>query len=539
MKTTCFIPLIILVAIFTLSSCKNKHKTLVELGNEQQIMHIGNMTEPAEIDPHVTNGLPEYHIQMALFEGLVGKHPKTLEPVPAVADSWTISEDARVYTFHIRDTARWSDGVRLTAYDFEYSWKRVLQPEIGSEYTKDFFAIENAEAYYRGEIKDFSEVGIKALDESHFQVSLKYPVPYFLVQLDNFTTYPVQKKTIEKFNAFKERGTRWTRQENFVGNGPFVIKEWIPSVVFSVKRNPYYWDAAQVKLNEIHFYPYDNVLLEERMFKAGQLHKTEFLPSAKIERYKYSASYHGYPFYAAYYYVFNTQVKPLNDVRVRKALSYSVDRESLVKNVTKGGQAPAFHYTPDNPYGYTARANFSYDIDLAKQLLAEAGYPNGKGFPKIELTYNSHADHLKTALAIQQMWKKNLGVEITLRNLEWKVYLDARNSKDYQILRRGNVADFLDPSAFLFPMITEDPLNESAWGSKRYDELMELSKRAKTQEERFEYFQEADKILIDEMPLIPLYGYTTNNLVSPSVRGYYNNILDYHPYKYIYLESSR
>lgn len=534
---TCFAIIFIFTFLLSVSGC-GKHKTLVEIGNEQQIMHIGNALEPPDIDPHVTTGLQEYHLQMNIFEGLVSKHPQTLEAVPGVADSWEISEDQTVYTFHIRDNAKWSDGDKLTAYDFEYSWKRVLQPEIGCEYTTDFFVIKNAEEYYKGQVKDFSEVGIKALDESHFQVSLKFPVPYFLLQMDNFAMYPVQKKTIEKFNAFKERGTRWTRAGNFVGNGAFVIKEWIPSVVFSVKKNPYYWDAANVKLNEINFYPYDNILLEERMFKAGQLHKTEYLPTEKTEKYKGSPDYYQSPFYAIYYYLFNNKIKPFDDVRVRKALAYAVDRESLVKNVTKGGQTPAYHYTPDNPYGYTANVNFSYDVEHAKKLLAEAGYPDGKGFPKVELTYNTHADHLKVALAIQQMWKKNLGIDITLRNLEWKVYLDARNSRDFQILRRANVADILDPSTFLLPMMTHDPMNDSEWGSKRYDELMELSKRAKTQEERFAYFQEADKILVDEMPFIPLYFYTTNNLVASNVKGYYKNILDYHPYKYVYLEST-
>lgn len=537
MKISLPIICFILISIFSLVGCK-KHKTLVDIGNEQQIMHISNALEPPEIDPHVTSGIMEYHLQMAVFEGLVAKHPQTLEAVPAVADSWTISEDKTVYTFHIRDTAKWSDGDKLTAYDFEYSWKRVLQPEIGCEFLTDFFVIKNAEAYYKGEVKDFSDVGIKALDDSYFQVTLKYPVPYFLLQMDNFTMYPVQKKTIEKFNAFKERGTRWTRPENFVGNGAFVIKEWTPSVIFSVKKNPYYWDAVNVKLNEIHFYPYDNIMLEERMFKAGQVHKTEFLPSAKVDKYKNSPDYHQSSYYAIYYYVFNNKIKPLDDVRVRKALAYSIDRESLVKNVTRGGQKPAFHYTPDNPYGYTAKANFSYDVELAKKLLAEAGYPAGKGFPKLELTYNTNADHLKIALAVQQMWKANLGIDISLRNLEWKVYLDARNSRDYQILRRSNVADILDPSTFLLPMMTHDPMNDSEWGSKRYDELMELSKLAKTQEERYGYFQEADKILIDEMPQVPIYFYTTNNLVASNVKGYYKNILDYHPYKYVYLEST-
>jgi len=539
MKISLPVICLILVSLFSLAGCKGKHKTLVDIGNEQQIMHISNALEPPEIDPHVTTGTMEYHLQMAVFEGLVAKHPKTLEAIPAAADSWTISEDQTVYTFHIRDAAKWSDGDKLTAYDFEYSWQRALQPEIGCEYATDFFVIKNAEAYYKGEIKDFKEVGIKALDESTFQVTLKYPVPYFLLQMDNFAMYPVQKKTIEKFHAFKERGTRWTRSENFVGNGAFVIKEWIPSVIFSVKKNPYYWDAANVKLNEIHFYPYDNLMLEERMFKAGQLHKTEYLPSSKVDKYKNSPDYYQSPYYAMYYYVFNNKVKPLDDVRVRKALAYSIDRESLVKNVTRGGQTPAFHYTPDNPYGYTPRANFSYDVALAKKLLTEAGYPDGKGFPKLELTYNTNADHLKIALAIQEMWKANLGIDISLRNLEWKVYLDARNAKDFQIMRRSNVADILDPATFLLPMMTHDPMNDSNWGSKRYDELMELSKLAKTQEERYEYFQEADQIMIDEMPQMPIYFYTTNNLVASNVKGYYKNILDYHPYKYVYLESTR
>lgn len=536
MKPSFIVILTLILAALSMSACE-KRKTLVELGNERQIMHIGNAVEPTEIDPHVTSGLGEYHLQMAVFEGLVAKHPQTLEAVPGVADRWEISEDKTVYTFHIRENARWSDGEKLTAYDFEYSWKRVLQPEIGCDYTTDFFVIKNAEAYYKGEIKDFADVGIKALDASHFQVTLNYPVPYFLLQMDNFPMYPVQKKTIEKFNAFKERGTRWTRPENFVGNGPFVIDKWIPTVVFSVKKNPYYWDSANVKLNEIHFYPYDNILLEERMFRSGQLHKTEFLPSEKSEKYKNSAEYYQSPFYAIYYYLLNNKVKPLDDVRVRKALAYSIDRESLVKNVTKGGQKPSYHYTPDNPFGFTAKVNFSYDVDLAKRLLSEAGYPEGKGFPKLELTYNTNADHLKNAQAIQQMWKKNLGVEISLRNLEWKVYLDARSTRNFQILRRSNVADILDPATFLLPMMTKDPMNDSEWGSARFDELMERSKLAKTQEERFAYFEQAEKILVDEMPVIPLYEYTTNNLVAPNVKGYYKNILDYHPYKYIYLEA--
>lgn len=537
MKFSPHIFLLIIVSLLTLCCCE-KRKTLVEIGNEQQILHVSNGAEPVDVDPHIVSGVPEHHLLMAILEGLTSKDPKTLQPIPATADSWTISEDGLVYTFHIRESARWSNGDKVTAHDFVYSWHRLLMPAIGSERSTDLFMVQNAEDFYNGKIKDFSDVGIKALDDAHFQVTLKDPTPYFLLQLDNFNLYPVQKKTIEKFGAFDERATEWTRAENFVGNGPFVIKEWIPGVVFSVKPNSYYWDAANVKLKEINFYPYDNLLLEERMFRIGQLHKTEFLPSSKVAVYKDSPAYHNYSYYGVYYYVFNTKVKPLDDVRVRKALSYAIDREAITSKVLKGGQAPLFHYTPDDPYGYKARANMVYDIQLAKKLLADAGYPNGVGFPEMELTYNTNEDHLKVALAIQQMWKKNLGIDITLHNLEWKVYLDLRKTGNFQIMRRGSIADILDPTTFLFSMKTGDPMNDTYWGSARYDELMELSKKAKTNEERFEYFQEADQILVDEAPVMPIYSYVTNNLVSPSVKGYYSNVLDYHPYNHVYLETT-
>jgi len=537
MKISFRIILLIAISLISLTACK-KHKTLVEIGNEQQIMYVGNFDEPADVDPHTVSGIPEYHLEMAIFEGLTAKDPKTLAAIPAAADSWSISDDGTVYIFHIRDTARWSDGDKLTAYDFEYSWHRALMPAIACEMVSDFFAIKNAEDFYNGKITDFKEVGIKALDESHLKVVLNNPVSYFLVGLDNFDFYPVQKKTIEKFNAFDDRATRWTRAENFVGNGAFTIKEWIPSVVFTVKRNPYYWDAANVKLNEIHFYPTNNLLQEEKMFRVGQLHKTEFLPSSKVDAYKNSPEYINFDYYGVYFYSLNIKVKPLDDVRVRKALAYSIDRELLTKNVLRGGQTPAFHYTPDDPYGYKASANMVYDVSLAKKLLADAGFPDGKGFPSLRLVYNTNSDHLKVALAVQQMWKKNLGINITLQNFEWKVYLSEREQKNFDIIRRADIGDVLDPATFLKSLKSSDSQNETNWGSARYDELIESATKQKDNIERFKYFQEADQILVDEVPLIPIYFYKTNNLLSPSVKGYYNNIMDYHPYKYVYLDAS-
>ena len=537
MKISFRIILLLAIPLFSLTACK-KHKTLVEIGNEQQILHISNYEEPADVDPQTTTGIPEYRLQMAIFEGLTSKHPKTLEVLPAAADRWDISDDGLSYKFHIRDTAKWSDGTKVTAYDFEYAWKRALTPSLGCEYANDFFLFKNAEAFYKGELSDFGQVGIKAINDSVFEVTLNHPISFFLTKLDHQSFYPVQKKLLEKFNASGDRSTGWTRPENIITNGPFKVKQWVPSFVFSVVPNPYYWDAENVKLKEIRFYPISSLLQEERMFRAGQLHKTEFLPSAKVDVYKGKPEYINFDYYGSYYYAFNTKVKPLDDVRVRKALSYSIDRESIVKDVVRGGQAPAFHYTPNNPFGYKAAANMVYDIALAKKLLADAGFPNGKGFPELTLLYNTQADHLKIALAIQQMWKNNLGINIVLKNMEWKVYLNERNLRNFDILRRGGIGDVLDPSTFFDSMRSGDPMNDTDWGSAKFDALLKSAQQARTNEDRYSLFQEADQILVDEAPLMPIYFYTTNNLLSPSVKGYYKNILDYHPYNHVYLESS-
>ncbi len=537
-----FINSLVLLSILSivLPGC-GERRTLVDIGTEAQILHVGNGTEPQEIDPHTTTGMPEYHLQMALFEGLVTKHPQTLEIIPAVAERWMVSDDGLVYTFYIRPTAKWSNGEALVAEDFVLSWQRALSAALGNKYANMLYSIKNAEAFHLGKITDFNQVGVVALDKLTLQVTLENPTPYFLQILDHHSAFPVHVPTLLKYGRMDEAATRWTRPENFVGNGPFVIKEWTPGKVFSVKRNKHYWDADIVKLNEIHFYPIDQSLVEERMFKAGQLHKTETLSSAKIERYRKNNSpeYRSYLYFGTYFYLFNVTKKPLDDVRVRKALAYSVDRESITRNITKGGQIPTYALTPPETLGYSPRAKMTYDIELARQLLAEAGYPNGKGFPKLELAYNTSLDHQKIAVAIQQMWKKALNIDVSLQNQEWKVFLNNQNLLNYQISRRGWIGDYIDPFTFLELFVTNGGNNNTGWGNPRYDELMRLSTSAKSREERYEYFQEAEQILVDEVPILPIYNYTTNYLLSQDVKGYYPNTMDYHPYKYIYLESNK
>ena len=529
-----------LLSCLMLSACGNNESNVVS-GDREQILHWGNGTEPQELDPHIVTGVPEHHIIIALLEGLVLKDPATLEPAPGVAERWNISDDGLVYTFHLRDNARWSNGDPVTANDFVWSWWRALQPALGNQYAYMYYAIKNAEAYSQGKIKDFEEVGVKALDQSTLQVTLANPTPYFLQLLDHYSMFPVHRPTIEKFGEPAERGTRWTRAGNFVGNGAFTLKRWDLNKIVIVEKSATYWDRAKVQLKGIHFYPTENVSTEERMFRAGQLHVTGSIPADKIAVYKKERpeDIRIAPYLGTYFYRSNTNVPHLSDPRVRRALAMTINRKQIVERVTKGGQLPAYKYTPPNTLGYTAEDGFSFDPEAARTLLAEAGYPNGEGFPQTEILYNTSEGHRKLAVAIQQMWKINLNIDVVLNNQDWKVYLDNVDNGHYQIARAGWIGDYVDPNTFLDMWVSEGGNNRTGWSNPDYDTLvLKQSPTAANRADRYQAFQRAEAILLEEMPILPIYFYTRNNLVRPSVKGMPANLLDYALYKNISLDSS-
>ena len=526
-----------LLAALALPGCSYHHETNVESGRREQILHFGNGDEPQEIDPHVTTGIPEFHIMQALYEGLVSKDPKTLEIVPGVAASWEISADQLHYTFHLRHDARWSNGDPVTAPDFVYSWHRALMPALGNLYAYMFFCIRNAEPFFKGEVRDFSEVGVRAPDDYTIEVQLDHPTPYFLQLLDHHSYYPVNPRVIAKYGAIDERGTGWTRPGRFVGNGPFTLDDWVLNRILTVKRNPYYWDAKTVRLNGIAFYPIQNVNTEERMFRAGELHITDKIPPEKIAVYRRERPevLHITPYLGTYFYRFNTTRAPFNDVRVRRALAMSIDRKEIVEHVAKGGQPPAWTVTPPNTNGYTARTRIPYDVKEARRLLAEAGYPDGKGFPKVELTFNTAETHRQIAIAAQQMWKSALNIDITLANVDWQVYLDRESRLDYQMTRAAWIGDYLDPTTFLDMFLSDSGNNRTGYKNPEYDALIEKAAQTADQAERYAVLQQAEAILDRDVPVMPIYTYTQTRLISTDVQGWYHNILDQHPYKYLWL----
>ena len=531
---------ILLATCVTLTGCGSS-ETNVVAGNKSGTLYWGNGTEPQSLDPQIATGVPEHHVISAVMEGLVLKDRKTLEPRPGVAKTWDISNDGRVYTFYLRENAKWSNGDSHTAHDYVWSWWRALQTTLGNQYAYMLFPIKNAKRYYDGKTSDFSDVGVKAIDNRTLQVTLTNPTPYFLQLLDHYSLFPVHQATIEKFGRADERGTRWSYEGNLVGNGPYKLEEWKINRHITVTKNPYYWDEANVSINSIVFKPVDNAVTEERMFRAGALHVTSSIPADKIAIYqeKSAPELKITPYLGTYFYRLNINTPQLQDKRVRRALGMAIDRKQLVDNITKGGQIPAYTMTPPGTMGYFPESTLNFDPEAAKRLLAEAGYPNGEGFPPIEILYNTNEGHRKIAVALQEMWKNYLNIDIKLLNQEWKVYLATESAGDYQISRGGWIGDYVDPNNFLDMFLCNGGNNRTGWCNEEYDRLiLEVAPSQSSHEQRLKIFQQAETMLLEDMPIIPVYTYTSIKLLHPSVRNFDDNILNQAMYKDLYLDAN-
>jgi oligopeptide transport system substrate-binding protein len=541
MMSRCPRPVYLLAALLTvgLAGC-SKRETKVQEGNRTQILQLGNLTEPNDLDPAYPDSQQTFNIVMALMEGLLQYDPKTCLPIPATAESWETSPDSLTWTFHLRPSAKWSNGDALTARDFVYAYQRMLSPGLGAEYSAMLFALKNGEAYYSGKLADFSQVGAVAADDHTLVLHLDHIVPYLARLVCHSAWYPIHRATIEKFGKIDQRGTAWTRPGNYVGNGPFILAEWKPNQIIRVTKSPTYWNHDRVRLNGINFYPIETNSTEEAMFRTGELHITSTIPIEKIAVYKNDPKLHAFlhqeTMLGTYFYRFNVTKPPLNDVRVRRALAYTINRKDIVERVSLGGQEPARHLTPPNTAGFTAKSSADQDPETARKLLAEAGYPGGKNFPHLEVLYNTNEGHRKIAEAIQQMWRRELGIDVSLVNQESKVYSDNQRQLNYQIGRYAWLGDYLDPSTFLDIMTGDNGNNQTGWKNAEYDRLDALASREPDEAKRFALFQRCEEILAEECPIAPIYFYVRNNLRLPNVKGWYGNLLDEHPYTDVYLD---
>ncbi len=514
-------------------------KSNVEIATENGVLLFGNDAEPEDLDPHVVSGFTEQKILGALFEGLVTLAPDGVTIEPGVAESWESANGGLEYTFHLRDDAHWSNGDPVTAHDFAYAWKRILTPAFGSQYANMLHCLRNAKAFNTGEIDRFDQVGVQIVDDRTLVATLEYPAPYFLSMQIHHSWFPVHQATIEAHGRMDERGTRWTRAENFVGNGPFKLTDWEPSSILRVAKNPHYWDAAHVKLNGIEFYPLDNRQLEERMFRSGDLHMTSDVPLNKLPAYRRDAPdrLKVHPIYAAYFYRFNVTKPPLDDVRVRRALSLAVDREALIKHVLHIEHVPADSFCPPDPNGYQPHTQQPYDVAEAQRLLAEAGYTSGANVPTIELLYNTSENHKLIAETIQQMWNNALGVHVELVSQDWKVYMSSVRNLDYNIARSSWYADFLDPISFLECFESDSGNNRTGWENAAFDTLIRRARTEPDDAQRYALYGQAEALLIDDQPILPLFHYVRSILLHPDVKGWQPNLLAHVPYKHLSLEA--
>ena len=523
---------------FLLSGCTPR-ETNVEIGNRTQVLHRGQGPALADLDPHLATGTTDYNVLSALFEGLVGEHPEDLSPVPGMALRWEGTPDGMSYTFHLRHDAMWSNGDSLTAHDFVASWQRVLAPSLGADYANLLYVLAGAEAFHKGVSNDFSSVGVKALDNHTLQVNLEFPAPYFLSLLQHWMWFPVHLKSIEAVGDPYSRSTGWARPETMVSNGPFVLESWQNQERIIVRKNSTYWDAQAVRLEAIHFHPFEGVDTEERAFRSGQIHLTDALPISKIEAYRQTNPevLRIDPYLGTYFFRINTRVPALADQRLRAALSHSIDREAIVNLVLRGGQIPAASLTPDGTAGYEPPAGLTYDLDKARELLAAAGFPGGEGAPEIELLFNTSETHRLVAEALQEMWRRDLGVTIRLHNMENKTVLESRRQGDYQMLRSVWIADYADPSSFLDVFRSTSGNNYTGWADVEYDDLLFRVSRTTDPQQRFAMLRQAEARLLDQAAVIPLYTFTHVFVKSPSVRGWHPTLLDHHPYKAVWLKS--
>ncbi len=502
---------------------------------EVQILHRGNGAEPQTLDPHRGEGVPSSNLHRDLFEGLTIEAPDG-RVIPGVAESWEVSEDGTVYTFKLRRNAKWSNGDPVTAKDFEYGMRRSVDPVTLSNYSSILEPIVNASEVIRGEVPP-EELGVEAVDDYTFVIRLTGPTPYLPGLLNHSTTYPVNRANIEEF------GSRFIRGGNLVSNGAYQLVEWIPQSYIQLARNEHYWDNDNTTIETVYYYPTENQDSELKRFRAGELDITEDIPQKQIAwvRENFPQSVRIDPYLGSYYFGFNVTKPPFKDQpKLRKALSMAIDRKIIAEQVAGAGELPSYGWVPPVT-GYEQRqaewADWTQEEREAeaRRLYAEAGFSAEKPFT-VDLMYNTNENHKRISVAIAAMWKQVLGVETKLTNQEWKVFLDTRNRQEItQVFRGGWIGDYNDAFTFTQLMYSTNEMNHPGYASEEYDRLVRRAAAEGDLDQRARILADAESLLLEDMPIIPVYFYVSTHLVRPWVGGREPNIMDHHYTKNLYL----
>lgn len=492
--------------------------------------------EPESLDPRLSTSAGAAMIQAQLFEGLT-----TMDAagniLPAAAERWEVSPDGLTYRFYLRPEGRWSDGTPVRAMDFEYAWKTGLSPELGASFAYQLYYLRNGEAYNQGKAS-VDSVGVRAIDAQVLEIQLEQATEYFLNLTSFHSYYPVSA-------AIAERDAAWNRKPaSFVGNGPFRMQRWVHDHKLELTPNEYYWDRERVKLQRLDFLLIDAPSTSLALFERGQADMGENLPAGELPRLLREGQAQIFPYLGTYFYSFRVDQAPFDQVKVRQAFSMAVNRQVLVDNVTKAGQKPARGFIPPGLRDVAPGSDFRAaggeliadgDVVGARKLLAEAGYPDGKGFPKVQLLYNTSENHKLIAEALQAMWKQGLNIEVELINQEWKVFLDTLNKGNYQLARDGWIGDYEDPMTFLDLFESNGGNNNPGYKNPAYDKLVAGAKANGDRQQRMQLLHAAEKMIVDEAVVLPLYYYTNTLLIQPYVQGFVRSTLGVIYFKEAYL----
>lgn len=530
--------LLVLSMVFTLAACgggKDEGK-----GAETLDIAVCIASEPSTIDPALNSAVDGAIMLQHSFEGLIkwvddGEGNAKLDP--GMAEKWDVSEDGLVYTFHLRKDAKWSDGEPVTAYDFEYAWQRLVNPETAADYSYMLDCVVNANEIMAGE-KDPSELAAVALDDSTFEVTLHTAIPYFTEIAAFPATFPVRKDIVE------EHGDQWTfKPDTYVSNGPYKMSEWVHNSYIMMVQNPEYYDVDKLGPDSIKFALMDDNNAMLAAFNSGELDFNEGYPSDEVETLLESGQLKVADYVGTYYVCFQTQKKPFDNPLVREAFSLVIDRNYIVNQITRAGELPAGGYVPSGVYDaegpgsdfrevggdyYSIKDDdYAANCEKARKLLAEAGYPEGKGFPIVEYLYNTDDKHRVIGEALQNMWQKELGVTVTLNNQDWAVFLETRKNGDYSIARNGWIADYNDPISFIDMWVTGGGNNDAQYKNPKFDALVKEAKSSPDPAVRMKAMHDAEDILMGENVVAPIYFYTQPYMVSDDLKGMYYTPLGY------------
>ena len=488
---------------------------------EKQTLVRNNGAEVQSLDPHKIEGVPESNVNRDLFEGLLVTDVEG-HPAPGVAEKWE-NKDFKVWTFHLRKDAKWSDGTPVTAEDFVYSWQRLANPNTASPYASylQYGHIANIDDIIAGK-KPVTDLGVKAIDANTFEVTLSEPVPYFYKLLVHPSVSPVPKSAVEKF------GEKWTQPANIVTNGAYKLKDWVVNERMVLERNPQYWDNAKTVINQVTYLPISSEVTDVNRYRSGEIDMTyNNMPIELFQKLKKEIpnEVHVDPYLCTYYYEINNQKAPFTDVRVRTALKLALDRDIIVNKVKNQGDLPAYSYTPPYTDGMKLvepewfKWSQEKRNEEAKKLLAEAGYTADKPLT-FNLLYNTSDLHKKLAIAVASIWKKNLGANVKLENQEWKTFLDTRHQGTFDVARAGWCADYNEPTSFLNTMLSDSSNNTAHYKSPAFDKLIAETLQVTDDAKRADLYAKSEQQLDKDSAIVPVYYYVNARLVKPWVGGY-------------------